>query len=270
MPELVMMPEGTIEKTLFGVRRSGDAGWRIAEWACKPEELVEALKARRVTYEEHRIIRMAWSRPEFVGVLMADNAIRYGWLLDPATRLWHPPDEPLPPPDGAPVPVAELELSVRSIRFGCVHLALRAGLQQAELYCGDVDDPFPQLARWVRGVENGGEPHAVVMQGFDWGELHAFNTADPDTVRLLVRGEGRFGGLRIDALIAREVVTTGMRRLFRKRLFDVSSGFEDVWERGGEQVDDGDVGCRVAVAAGTGAGGLEESVEGFEASIGVR
>jgi len=33
-------------------------------------------------------------------------------------------------------------------------------------------------------------------------------------------------------------------------LFDVSSGFEDVWERGGEQVDDGDEGGGVAIAAG--------------------
>ena len=53
------------------------------------------------------------------------------------------------------------------------------------------------------------------------------------------------------------------------RFFDVSSGNEEVGERGGDQVDHGRKGCGVAVAAGAGAGGLEEAVEAFEASIAV-
>ena len=34
-------------------------------------------------------------------------------------------------------------------------------------------------------------------------------------------------------------------------LLDVSSGYEDIGEQGGEQVDDGDVGSGVSVSAGT-------------------
>jgi site-specific recombinase XerD len=53
------------------------------------------------------------------------------------------------------------------------------------------------------------------------------------------------------------------------RLLDVSSGFENIWERGSEQVDDGDVGSGVSVAAGTRPCGLEDAVQAFEAGVGV-
>ena len=52
-------------------------------------------------------------------------------------------------------------------------------------------------------------------------------------------------------------------------LFDVSSGFEDVWERGGEQVDDGDEGGGVALAAGACTCGLEDAVQAFKTGVGV-
>ena len=53
------------------------------------------------------------------------------------------------------------------------------------------------------------------------------------------------------------------------RLLDVSNGFEEIVEWGGEQVDDGDVGCGVSVSSSTGPCGLKDAVQAFEAGVGV-
>jgi hypothetical protein len=55
----------------------------------------------------------------------------------------------------------------------------------------------------------------------------------------------------------------------KKRLLDVSNGFEEISEWGGEQVDDGDVGCGISVSSGTGPCGLEDAVQALEAGVGV-
>lgn len=52
-------------------------------------------------------------------------------------------------------------------------------------------------------------------------------------------------------------------------LFDVSSGIADIAERCGDEVDHGDEGFRVSVAAGSCPGGLEKAVEAFQAGVGV-
>lgn len=54
-----------------------------------------------------------------------------------------------------------------------------------------------------------------------------------------------------------------------KWLLDVSRGFEDAAERCGDEVDHGDEGTGVSVAACPGASGLEDTVERLHASIAV-
>ena len=58
-------------------------------------------------------------------------------------------------------------------------------------------------------------------------------------------------------------------RLKKNRLLDVSNGFKEISEWGGEQIDDGNVGCSVSISSGTGPCGLEDAVQSFEAGIGV-
>ncbi len=53
------------------------------------------------------------------------------------------------------------------------------------------------------------------------------------------------------------------------RRYDASNGFRDVADRGGEQVDHGDEGGRVAVAAGAVPGGLEDRVQALQAGVGM-
>jgi len=56
---------------------------------------------------------------------------------------------------------------------------------------------------------------------------------------------------------------------YQTRRFDALNGFCDVADGGCEQVDHGDKGAPVAVAAGPCPGGLEDTVEPFQASVGV-
>ena len=53
------------------------------------------------------------------------------------------------------------------------------------------------------------------------------------------------------------------------RFFDVSNGIEEVSERGGDQVDHGDVGGGVSVSACLCPSGLEETVEALHAGVAV-
>jgi hypothetical protein len=55
----------------------------------------------------------------------------------------------------------------------------------------------------------------------------------------------------------------------KKWLFDVSSGFEELPERGCDQVDHGDEGLDVSVSARPGSGGFEDAVQGLQACVAV-
>lgn len=55
----------------------------------------------------------------------------------------------------------------------------------------------------------------------------------------------------------------------KSRFFAVLRGLEEVSEWGGDQVDHCREGCGVAVAAGSGAGGMKQAVEAFEAGVAV-
>ena len=62
----------------------------------------------------------------------------------------------------------------------------------------------------------------------------------------------------------------GQHQGSKKGFFDVSSGLEEASEGCGDQVDHGRKGCGVAVAAGSGAGGLEQAVQALDAGVAVR
>ena len=58
-------------------------------------------------------------------------------------------------------------------------------------------------------------------------------------------------------------------RINKTWFFDVSNGIEEVSERGGDQVDHGDVGGGVSVSACLCPSGLEETVEALHAGVAV-
>ena len=94
-------------------------------------------------------------------------------------------------------------------------------------------------------------------------------------VRTLVGYVDKVGGvairLQLLPLLVGQKHGTGAAMMAAEQfgLLDVSNGFEEIAEWGGEQVDNGDVGCGVSVSSSTGPCGLEDAVQAFEAGVGV-
>jgi hypothetical protein len=158
--------------TVFAVRNRVARGWRMIAWECDRKDLQRRLAESEINGLEYRFVgtaevprqlerRFAFRRDGWVDRFVIERALKAGWHQDLESAAWFPIDEPLSRLPGAPVQ-RYASLSLKSIMYGAIGIAVEADGKELDLWIDDVGDSLVLFVRFVQILAAGGEPHAAL------------------------------------------------------------------------------------------------------------
>lgn len=128
---------------------------------CEQDELPSRIAGSALAGLERRVISSSHVLRGAAEYLLYGHALRTGWHRDRESDRWFPIEEPLPMLAGMPKR-ADLAVTLTSILYGSIDLAIEAGGSRIEVGIGNVDDSLVLLVRFIQILQAGGFPHAAL------------------------------------------------------------------------------------------------------------
>ncbi|WP_202306156.1 hypothetical protein [Mesorhizobium sp. L-8-10] len=200
-----------LDETVFAVRNENAPGWQMLAWECEPEDLPRRLAASGLDKREHRLVGAAQVAVEFVRQLVVEKALKAGWHQDWSSETWFPMDQPLPRLPGIPVP-ADVSLSLRSIVYGWICIAVEAHGKRLDLQIDDIHDSLVTFVRFIQILAAGGEPHAALAERAT-AHFVVQDGPDPHLCRFYLEVRRNGEAEIIDAITDREALLRQFRSL---------------------------------------------------------
>lgn len=177
----------------------------------EPEDVEGHLAGADVA--ERKLVGVGRGHLDRFDSLLTHLAARNGWQRSEVDDHWYPIEEPLPALPGSPAP-ADVRISLESILFGGINVALEINDARLDLNINDYDDELIFLARFVRTLAAGGEPHATLSDR-TYSHFVVQNSPVPGMCRLYVNAlpEAALERRVFDVLTDREKLVIQFRQL---------------------------------------------------------
>jgi hypothetical protein len=187
------------------VRNAAGAAWRILALRGELDDWPHALDGFGLAGSEIRFIGASHVNKDRWDQYIADRAHRRGWRQGQQDECWYPVEEPLPVAAQTQLVQASVVLSLESIAWGYILIAIDVNGRREQVVFSDMDDDLVVFARFVQVLASGGEPHAALT---DYASSHFVvrNRLEPGVCELrmtLSQNDGQRHS-RLNVLVARD------------------------------------------------------------------
>jgi hypothetical protein len=161
--------------------------------------------------KEGRLVGHVWANPNYVQYALEQCAWRQGWSHLPESDLWLPMEEPYPLWPAESVETDAVELALTDIAVDDLFWTLKVAGKSlsGRVYCPD--DDVGTWFKFVKILEDGGEPHAMLSLFEGGTHFTVRQTARSERCRLVVN-QNADGA--IDAIVPRRSLIGAFRDLF--------------------------------------------------------
>lgn len=171
-----------IPQTVIAVRESAGSPWRMLPLRCEPAGLSEQIAKLGLAGAEKRFVGTSHCAKDRWDDFFIEKALRCGWHQGRQGDAWYPIEEPLSL-DAEPSTRGNVVLSLKSIMWGKIAVAIEATGEHQEVYFDDMHDELVVFARFVHVLAIGGQPHAALAD-YAMSHFAVRNGPQPDLCHL--------------------------------------------------------------------------------------